>query len=152
MSVSNDPNQTSIGAEALGSTSQFAVDGASKDFVDDRRILRSDEVAAIESLPRGSALLIALSGPNADARFLLNADMTNAGRHARADVFLDDFTVSRRHAQFLRDGDTFTVRDSGSLNGTYVNKERIDEVVLTDGDEVQIGKYRLTFYGSRASS
>ncbi len=152
MSVSNDPNQTSIGAEALGSTSQFALDGASTEFVDDRRILRPDEIAAIESLPHGSALLIALSGPNADARFLLNADVTNAGRHARADVFLDDFTVSRRHAQFLREGDAFTVRDSGSLNGTYVNKQRIDSAALKDGDEVQIGKYRLTFYGSRASS
>ena len=152
MSFSNDPNQTSIGAEVLGSTSQFALDGASTDFVDDRRVLRPDEIAAIESLPHGSALLIALSGPNADARFLLNADVTNAGRHARADVFLDDFTVSRRHAQFLREGDAFTVRDSGSLNGTYVNKQRIDSAALKDGDEVQIGKYRLTFYGSRASS
>lgn len=152
MSFSNDPNQTSIGAEVLGSTSQFALDGASTDFVDDRRVLRPDEIAAIESLPHGSALLIALSGPNADARFLLNADVTNAGRHARADVFLDDFTVSRRHAQFLREGNMFTVRDSGSLNGTYVNKQRIDSAVLKDGDEVQIGKYRLTFYGSRASS
>ncbi|MDN6487781.1 MAG: FHA domain-containing protein, partial [Ancrocorticia sp.] len=61
-----------------------------------------------------------------------------------------DFTVSRRHAQFLRDGNAFTVRDSGSLNGTYVNRERIDEVPLRNGDEVQIGKYRLSFYASKA--
>ena len=145
MSVSNDPNQTSIGAEGLSNTSRFAVDGTPSEFSDDRRALRPEEVAAIESLPHGSALLIALSGPNAGARFLLNADVTNAGRHPRTDIFLDDFTVSRRHAQFVREGHKFSVRDSGSLNGTYVNRERIDAVELQNGDEVQIGKYRLTF-------
>ncbi len=150
MSVSNDPNQTSIGGEALNSTSRFAVDGSATEFSDDRRVLRPEELAAIESLPHGSALLIALSGPNAGARFLLNADVTNAGRHPRTDIFLDDFTVSRRHAQFVREGNKFSVRDSGSLNGTYVNRERIDVAELHSGDEVQIGKYRLTFYRSQA--
>lgn len=150
MSVSNDPNQTSIGADALNSTSRFAVDGSANEFTDDRRALHPEEQAAIESLPEGSALLIALSGPNAGARFLLNAEVTNAGRHPRADIFLDDFTVSRRHAQFVRDQRGFSVKDSGSLNGTYVNRERIDVAALKSGDEVQIGKYRLTFYGSQA--
>ncbi len=150
MSVSNDPNQTSIGGEALNSTSRFAVDGSATEFTDDRRALRPEELAAIESLPHGSALLIALSGPNAGARFLLNADVTNAGRHPRTDIFLDDFTVSRRHAQFVREGNTFSVSDSGSLNGTYVNRERIDVAELHSGDEVQIGKYRLTFYRFQA--
>ena len=76
--------------------------------------------------------------------------MTNAGRQRKTDIFLDDFTVSRRHAQFIRENDAFTVRDSGSLNGTYVNRERIDSAVLHNGDEVQIGKYRLSFYVSQA--
>ena len=127
----------------FGNTSQFAVDG---EYADDRRALRPDEAQAVESLPDGSALLIALSGPNEGARFLLNKDVTNAGRQRKTDIFLDDFTVSRRHAQFLRDGNAFTVRDSGSLNGTYVNRERIDEVPLRNGDEVQIGEsaYRST--------
>ena len=147
MSVSDDPNKTSLGSDALGSTSQFAVDG---DFAQDRRALRPDEAQAVESLPHGSALLIALSGPNEGARFLLNKDVTNAGRQRKTDIFLDDFTVSRRHAQFIRENDAFTVRDSGSLNGTYVNRERIDSAVLHNGDEVQIGKYRLVFYAAKA--
>ncbi|MGO1591460.1 MAG: FHA domain-containing protein [Ancrocorticia sp.] len=150
MSVSDDPNKTSLGGDALGNTSQYAVDGASADFADDRRALRPEEAQAVESLPHGSALLIALSGPNEGARFLLNKDVTNAGRQRKTDIFLDDFTVSRRHAQFVREGNVFTVRDSGSLNGTYVNRERIDSVVLANGDEVQIGKFRLSFYASQA--
>ena len=72
--------------------------------------------------------------------------MVNAGRHPDSEIFLDDVTVSRRHAVFERTGGTFTVSDVGSLNGTYVNRDRIDEVQLKDGDEVQIGKYRLVFF------
>lgn len=133
-------------------TSRFTAIGASDDTPQtSQRRLTPDEVAAIESLPTGSALLIAQSGPNSGARFLLDSDETKAGRHVRADIFLDDVTVSRKHAMFLRDGNAFRVRDSGSLNGTYVNRERIDDVVLATGDEVQIGKFRLTFYASQAS-
>ena len=66
-------------------------------------------------------------GPNAGSRFLLDSDLTTAGRHPDSDIFLDDVTVSRRHAEFYRRGDRFTVRDVGSLNGTYVNRERIEE-------------------------
>ena len=70
----------------------------------------------------------------------------HAGRHPESQIFLDDVTVSRRHAEFHRAGEEFTVSDAGSLNGTYVNRDRIDKVVLKDGDEVQIGKYRLVFF------
>ncbi|MDR3106832.1 MAG: FHA domain-containing protein [Bifidobacteriaceae bacterium] len=108
--------------------------------------------AAIEALPPTSALLIVLRGPNAGARFLLDADSTGAGRSTRSDIFLDDVTVSRRHASFERVGGDFAVRDLGSLNGTYVNRERVDEVLLRPGDEVQIGKYRLTFHPSPSRS
>jgi pSer/pThr/pTyr-binding forkhead associated (FHA) protein len=76
----------------------------------------------------------------------LDSDLVSAGRHPESDIFLDDVTVSRRHAEFTRSGETFTVSDAGSLNGTYVNRDRIDQVALKDGDEVQIGKYRLVFY------
>ena len=69
--------------------------------------------------------------------------MTTSGRHPDSDIFLDDVTVSRRHAEFHRDGATFTVRDVGSLNGTYVNRERVEAATLSNGDEVQIGKFRL---------
>src|SRR3954466_14345602 len=101
--------------------------------------------AALEQLPPGTALLVVMRGPNAGSRFLLDADLTTAGRHPESDIFLDDVTVSRRHAEFVREGDGFLVRDVGSLNGTYLNRGRIDAATLSGGDEVQIGKYRLVF-------
>ena len=107
------------------------------------------EVEAINALPSGSALLVERRGPNIGARFLLDADVTTVGRHPEADIFLDDVTVSRRHAEFLRHGTAFQVKDLGSLNGTYYDGVRIDTALLSDGAEVQVGKYRLTFYASR---
>ncbi|MBV9381561.1 MAG: FHA domain-containing protein [Streptosporangiaceae bacterium] len=101
--------------------------------------------AAVDNLPPGTALLVVMRGPNAGSRFLLDSELTSAGRHPDSDIFLDDVTVSRRHAEFYRLGDRFTVRDVGSLNGTYVNRERIEETELFGGDEVQIGKFRLVF-------
>ena len=101
------------------------------------------------SLPPGMALLVVRRGPNAGARFLLDHDVTTSGRHPDSDIFLDDVTVSRRHAEFVRVADGFSVRDVGSLNGTYVNRERIDEATLAGGDEVQVGKYRLVYYPSQ---
>ena len=107
---------------------------------------------ALEGLPPGSALLVVKRGPNAGSRFLLDADTTTAGRHPESDIFLDDVTVSRRHAEFVREGGGFVVRDVGSLNGTYLNRERIEAAGLAGGDEVQIGKYRLVFLaGARGS-
>lgn len=103
------------------------------------------ESGTSESLPPGSALLVVKRGPNAGSRFLLDAEVTTAGRHPESDIFLDDVTVSRRHAEFAREGGGFVVRDVGSLNGTYLNRERIDAAGLSGGDEVQIGKYRLVF-------
>ncbi len=115
--------------------------------------LSPEERAAVEALPAGSALLIAHSGPNRGARFLLDQDVTTAGRHPDADIFLDDVTVSRKHVEFRRAGNGFVVLDSGSLNGTYVNNDRVDKVQLRSGNEVQIGKFRLTFYaGSSAGT
>lgn len=108
-----------------------------------------EEVEAIGALPSGSALLIVRRGPTIGARFLLDADVTTVGRHPDADIFLDDVTVSRRHVEFLRHGTAFEVKDLGSLNGTYYDGVRIDSALLKDGAEVQIGKYRLTFYASR---
>ncbi|MBG6083706.1 FHA domain-containing protein [Zhihengliuella flava] len=113
--------------------------------------LSDEEREAVAALPAGSALLIAHSGPNRGARFLLDEDLTTAGRHPEADIFLDDVTVSRRHAEFRRAQNGFQVVDAGSLNGTYVNHDRVDAVILRQGAEVQIGKFRLTFYaGSHA--
>ncbi|WP_333909869.1 FHA domain-containing protein [Streptomyces sp. ACA25] len=112
--------------------------------------LSPEAQAAVDALPAGSALLIVRRGPNAGSRFLLDGELTTAGRHPESDIFLDDVTVSRRHVEFRRRAEGgYTVVDIGSLNGTYVNRERIDSVVLSNGDEVQIGKYRLVFFGSR---
>ena len=107
---------------------------------------------AVQRLQPDHALLVVRRGPNAGARFLLDQDVTTAGRHPDSDIFLDDVTVSRRHARVERDGGTFTIRDVGSLNGTYVNKERIDAAVLADGDEVQVGKFRLAFLTAAAAA
>jgi pSer/pThr/pTyr-binding forkhead associated (FHA) protein len=110
--------------------------------------LDTEARAAVDALPAGSAMLVVQRGPNAGSRFLLDADLVTAGRHPDSDVFLDDVTVSRRHAEFRRAGDGFVVRDVGSLNGTYVNRDRVDEVALGNGDEVQVGKYRLVYYAA----
>ncbi|MCX5183155.1 FHA domain-containing protein [Streptomyces sp. NBC_00268] len=112
--------------------------------------LSPEAQAAVDALPLGSALLVVRRGPNSGSRFLLDGELTTAGRHPQSDIFLDDVTVSRRHVEFRRAADgSFTVADVGSLNGTYVNRERIDSVPLSNGDEVQIGKYRLVFYASQ---
>ncbi len=111
----------------------------------DAPALTPADEAAVDQLPPGCALLVVRRGPNSGSRFLLDRDVTTAGRHPDSDIFLDDVTVSRRHAEFHRDGGTFTVRDVGSLNGTYVNRERVEAATLSNGDEVQVGKFRLVF-------
>jgi pSer/pThr/pTyr-binding forkhead associated (FHA) protein len=102
--------------------------------------------SALEALAPGTALLVVSRGPNAGSRFLLDAEVVTVGRHPDSEIFLDDITVSRRHAEFRRSADGFDVVDVGSLNGTYVNRERVDHATLVGGDEVQIGKYRLVFH------
>ncbi|GAB3789104.1 FHA domain-containing protein [Nocardioides ungokensis] len=133
------------------STATIAIGlGGDKVETSDRQ-LNPVDAAAVDALPAGHALLVVQRGPGSGSRFLLDADVVNAGRHPDSEIFLDDVTVSRRHAEFHRTGDTFTVSDVGSLNGTYVNRDRIDRVQLKDGDEVQIGKYRLVFFSGHAS-
>lgn len=107
--------------------------------------------AAIEdtsALPPGSALLVVKRGPNAGSRFALTADVVSAGRHPESDIYLDDITVSRRHAEFRSDGGEFRVVDVGSMNHTYVNREPVGSAVLANGDEIQIGRVRLVFLTS----
>ena len=114
--------------------------------------LSADDRATIEALLPGTALLIVHRGPNAGARFLLDTDAVSAGRHPDSDIFLDDVTVSRTHAVFeIAEQGGYQVRDAGSLNGTYVSRERIgDPVLLANGDEVQIGKFRLVFHAAKS--
>ena len=128
--------------DTSSTTISFGVPETGEDVAD----LNAADQAAVEALPTGSALLIVRRGPNSGSRFLLDSDLTTAGRHPESDIFLDDVTVSRRHAEFVRGEEGFHVRDVGSLNGTYVNRERIENIRLAGGDEVQIGKYRLVFF------
>jgi pSer/pThr/pTyr-binding forkhead associated (FHA) protein len=135
-----------------GETSTITISGGFEpggEPADKSEGLSSADQAAVDALPPGSALLVVRRGPNSGSRFLLDSETTTAGRHPSSDIFLDDVTVSRRHAEFVRTADGFTVRDVGSLNGTYVNRERIDEIPLSGGDEVQVGKYRLVYYPSQ---
>jgi pSer/pThr/pTyr-binding forkhead associated (FHA) protein len=101
--------------------------------------------ATAGSVAPGSALLIVRRGPSEGTSFVLDVDRTTIGRADDADLVLDDVTVSRRHAELLRTPEGWALRDLGSLNGTYVNRARIDDTVLAGGDEVQIGKYRFVF-------
>ncbi len=112
--------------------------------------LNEAELDAIEALPSGAALLLVRSGPTAGARYLLDTDVTTVGRHPEADIFFDDVTVSRRHAEITRTGTTFELVDQRSLNGTYVNGERVDRATLRNGSEVRVGKFRLNFFVSPA--
>jgi hypothetical protein len=105
-----------------------------------------DEVDLLAALGiTGPALVVRSGGGMAGQSFQPGEGITLIGRSPECDVFLDDVTVSRRHSELIRDGETFSIRDLGSLNGTYVNRRRIESVVLENDDEVQIGKYRLTF-------
>lgn len=110
--------------------------------------LSAEDEAAVNALPQGSALLIVQRGSNAGSRFLLNTDSVTIGRHQRSDIFLDDISVSRKHATFVRTPEGTVVRDEGSLNGVYVNRDLVEESVLRHGDEVQIGKFRLVYFAS----
>jgi len=96
-------------------------------------------------VPAGQGVLVVKRGPNAGSRFVLEGAAVTAGRSPDSDIFLDDVTVSRRHASFVPAGTSYEVRDVGSLNGTYLNRERIEAAPLANGDEVQIGKFRLVF-------
>jgi len=99
-----------------------------------------------EPLEEGNALLVIKKGPDAGMSFTINRDLIIVGRHPESDIFLDDITVSRRHAEIRREGAAFELLDTGSLNGTYLNRERIETSKLESGDEIQIGKFRLLFF------
>ncbi|GGF34845.1 hypothetical protein GCM10011519_05380 [Marmoricola endophyticus] len=119
---------------------------ASAEGGEERDRLAADDAAAVDGLPRNSALLVVQRGPGAGSRFLLDQDVVSAGRHPDSEIFLDDITVSRRHVEFRRGERGYSVVDVGSLNGTYVNRDRIEESDLSNGDEVQVGKFRLVYF------
>ncbi|WP_406813629.1 FHA domain-containing protein [Mycobacterium sp. M23085] len=142
-----------------GETSQqpIAPDEATGDIGSALRADIRDEIdtssAAAEAatLARGSAMLVVKRGPNVGAKFVLNQPVMTAGRHPDSDIFLDDITVSRRHAEFHGDNGEFRVVDLGSLNGTYVNRAAVDAAVLAHGDVLQVGNFRLIFLTAQPS-
>jgi pSer/pThr/pTyr-binding forkhead associated (FHA) protein len=105
-----------------------------------------NERDVIAALPQGSAMLIVLSGPSRGARFLINSDLTTIGRSTDNDIFLDDVTVSRKHAEIVRQGKSYSVKDSGSLNGTYVDGKIESNTNLEDGMELHVGKFKMHFF------
>ncbi|MGQ0743881.1 MAG: FHA domain-containing protein [Acidimicrobiales bacterium] len=110
------------------------------------RVHAEDLGVHLDAVPRSTAVLVIKRGPMAGSKFTLEADVSRAGRSLDNEVFLDDITVSRHHAEIVRTAEGFKVRDAGSLNGTYVNRERVDDVALANGDELQIGKFKLVFF------
>jgi pSer/pThr/pTyr-binding forkhead associated (FHA) protein len=111
----------------------------------------SDEAGVLEvgGLPYESPVLVVTRGINTGAQFVLGQPVTSAGRLPVSDIVLDDITVSRRHAEFRCKNAGFLIVDVGSLNGTYVNRQRVDSAELTDGDQIQIGRFRLVFLSGR---
>lgn len=113
-------------------------------------VIKADEDGPLADIDRSSfgtdqALFVVIQGAKAGARYLLDSDVVKVGRHPDSDIFLDDITVSRRHAEVACSAATYRVNDVGSLNGTYVNRLRVDDAELFDGDELRIGKFRLIF-------
>jgi pSer/pThr/pTyr-binding forkhead associated (FHA) protein len=131
-------------------TATITFGGQAAADADERASLAPADAAAVDALPAGSALLVVQRGPGAGSRYLLDTDLSTVGRHPESDIFLDDITVSRRHVEFRRQDGSFRVHDVGSLNGTYVNGDRVDDAELQNGDEVRIGKFRLIFFASDA--
>lgn len=105
-----------------------------------------DTIVQLDDLATGVPSLVVRNGAQAGAAFALHGELTRLGRHPESEIILDDITVSRRHADISHEGDHYVVRDAGSLNGTYLNHERVDEAPLRQGDELQVGKFRLVFF------
>jgi pSer/pThr/pTyr-binding forkhead associated (FHA) protein len=106
---------------------------------------QDDTTVNLNEIQEGTALLVVRGGEEEGEHFVLSSAVTTIGRHADSDISLDDITVSRRHSEIHRSGGDYIVRDAGSLNGTYVNQQRIDVIELHQGDELQVGKFRLVF-------
>lgn len=107
-----------------------------------------DTHVTLSQIQRGEALLVVRAGGSYGDRYTVNRPVTTLGRHPNSDIALDDITVSRHHVEITRVGSRFFVRDAGSLNGTYINQHRIDEAEILQGDELQVGKFRLVFFES----
>lgn len=135
--------------------------GSVLDLVDDRTITLTkvdplqdapgpddDIVVDLDEIAAGTAILVVRSGEEEGDYFVLSSAVTTIGRHAESTIVLDDITVSRRHSEIHKTDGRYLVKDAGSLNGTYVNQERVDVAELRQGDELQVGKFHLVFLES----
>ena len=121
-------------------------------FIPEPGDVQEDLSVEFGDMPPGVGILVVKRGPNVGSRFALEKDVVRAGRHPDSDIFLDDVTVSRRHAEITRGEGGYEVRDAGSLNGTYLNRERVEAAPLEDGDELQIGTFKLVFLTGRGDA
>jgi pSer/pThr/pTyr-binding forkhead associated (FHA) protein len=121
-------------------------------FIPEPGDVQEDLSVEFGDMPPGVGILVVKRGPNVGSRFALEKEVVRAGRHPESDIFLDDVTVSRRHAEITRGEGGYEVRDAGSLNGTYLNRERVEAAPLEDGDELQIGTFKLVFLTGRGDS
>jgi pSer/pThr/pTyr-binding forkhead associated (FHA) protein len=148
-------HQNALGANfcsSCGAPLEQDADPTTITFTLDAPIDAPDEEVSVTLDEVGeTGVLVVKRGPNAGSRFNLTAEVTTAGRHPDSDIFLDDITVSRRHAEIVHAAGGYIVRDVGSLNGTYLNRERIEQAPLQNGDELQIGKFKLVFVSGGAS-
>ncbi|HEX2149323.1 MAG TPA: FHA domain-containing protein [Actinomycetota bacterium] len=116
-------------------------------FIPEVTTYETEEVSfPAEEIEEGKAVLVVKKGPEAGTNFFLEKDVVTCGRDSASDIFLDDVTVSRRHAEIRRDDTGFNIVDSDSLNGTFVNRNRVDRAALKNGDEIQIGKFKLVIF------
>jgi len=129
----------------LDIVSDHTITLAKTDSLQDAPGPEDDVQVSLTSISRGTAILVLRGGEGEGDHYVLSSSLTNIGRHADSDISLDDITVSRRHCEITSENSRFIVRDVGSLNGTYVNQKRVDVIELTQGDELQIGKFHLVF-------
>lgn len=129
---------TALNPDQADTTVSFTIEGEAEG---------EEEIAIpLDELEEGKAILVVKRGPEAGTKFFLDKEVTTCGRHPKSDVFLNDVTVSRRHAEIRRKDSSFGIADAGSLNGTFINRSRVDEATLANGDVIQIGKFQLVFF------
>lgn len=145
VSTSRPPTQREVSQESTGD-----IGAVLRNEFDTSAAVAEAAVEDMSTMSCGAGMIVVKRGPNAGAQFLLDKPVASVGRHPASDVFLDDITVSRRHAEFRRENGQFQVVDLGSLNNTYVNRTPVDSAVLADGDEIQIGNFRLVFLSGPA--
>jgi hypothetical protein len=138
----HDANYCSSCGAPLGGDEETT---AALGLLEDRQALEDELGDLLEQLPDGMGMLVVRRGPNAGSTFVLESESTTLGRHPDSDIFLDDVTVSRRHAAVRRSPEGYEVSDVGSLNGTYVDRERVETAKLRDMHELQVGRFVLTF-------